>query len=194
MRLSVFVLAATLAAPAVQAQSVSRDEPSGSQDSRSAGSDQFTLPVSIENIRAALERPTLLSLQILSDRPTFRVQIVERQRIEELLASLNFKPSHLSAGGVYWDEVQRQMWPSVDNPLQQPYAPFSGSELVTIAVENIAGKLGGGKLMNAISNASRRRAEATARDEVLQAIQDYCNAQPGGGTGIQICATTSVVR
>ena len=82
-------------------------------------------------------------------------------------------------------------WPSVDNPLVQPYAPFSGGQIVTLAIENVVGKLGAGKLMNAISNASKNRAQAAAREEVLQAIQDYCAVQPGGGAGIQICTTAS---
>ena len=150
--------------------------------------------MSVDRIRTALERPTLLSLRTLDERPTFRIQILERQRIEELLATLNFKTTRASAGGIYWDEIQRVTWPAVDNPLLQPYAAFSGGQIVTLAVENIVGKLGAGKLLNAIGNASKNRAQAAAREEVLQAIQDYCAAQPGGGAGIQICATASAVR
>ena len=85
-------------------------------------------------------------------------------------------------------------WPAVDNPLLQPYAAFSGGQIVTLAVENVVGKLGAGKLLNAISNASKNRAQTAAREEVMQAIQDYCAAQPSGGAGIQICATASAVR
>ncbi len=147
--------------------------------------------MSVDRIRTALERPTLVSLRTLDERPTFRIQILERQRVEELLATLNFKTTRASAGGIYWDEIQRVTWPAVDNPLLQPYAAFSGGQIVTLAVENIVGKLGAGKLLNAIGNASKNRAQAAAREEVLQAIQDYCAAQPGGGAGIQICATTS---
>jgi hypothetical protein len=95
---------------------------------------------------------------------------------------------------VYWDEMQRVTWPSVDNPLIQPYAPFSVGQIVTLAIENVIGKLGAGKLMNAIGNASKNRAQAAAREEVLQAIQDYCAAQPGRGAGIQICTTADGVR
>jgi hypothetical protein len=180
MRLTILVFAAFLAARDAQAQPA----PEGS----------FTLPVSVERIRAALEQPTLLSLKTLDERPTFRMQILERQRIDDLLATLDFRTTRSSPGGLYWDELQRVTWPSVDNPLIQPYAPFSGGQIVTLAIENIAGKLGAGKLMNAISSASKNRAQAAAREEVLQAIQDYCAAQPGNGAGIQICSTSSPVR
>jgi hypothetical protein len=186
MRLIVLVFAAMLAASAARAQSAAPAQVPLSPDT----TERFNLPVSLERIRAGLERPTLLSLRTLDERPTFRVQILEKQRIDDLLATLDFK----SRGGVYFDEMQRATWPSVDNPLMQPYAPFSGGQMVTLAIENIAGKLGAGKLMNAISNASKSRAQAAAREEVLQAIQDYCAAQPGRGSGIQICTTAEPVR
>jgi hypothetical protein len=179
MRLIVFAFAAILAASAAEAQSTPV---------------HFDLPVSIERIRAGLDRPTLLKLQTLDERPTFRIQILERQRIDELLATLDFKTTRASAGGIYWDEMQRVTWPASDNPLIQPYAPFSGGQIITLAIEDAVGKLGAKKLMNAISNASKNRAQAAAREEVLQAIQDYCAAQPNSGAGIQICTTSTAVR
>jgi hypothetical protein len=190
MRLAVLVFAAILVASAARAQSAAPAQPPSPPDT----TPRFNLPVSLERIRAGLERPTLLSLRTLDERPTFRVQILEKQRIDELLATLDFKTTRYSASGAYWDEMQRVTWPSVDNPLIQPYAAFSGGQMVTLAIENIVGKLGAGKLMNAISNASKNRAQAAAREEVLQAIQDYCAAQPGRGAGIQICTTADPVR
>jgi hypothetical protein len=190
MRLTVLVFAAILAASAARAQSAAPPQPPPAPDTTG----RFNLPVSLERIRAGLERPPLLSLATLDERPTFRIQILEKQRIDELLATLDFKTTRASAGGIYWDEMQRITWPSVDNPLIQPYGPFSGGQIVTLAIENIVGKLGAGKLMNAISNASKNRAQAAAREEVAQAIQDYCAAQPGRGAGIQICTNTDPVR
>jgi hypothetical protein len=149
-----------------------------------------SLPVSIEKIREALEQPIpSLSLRTLDERPTFRIQIRERMKIEELLASLNFKTSPAPGGGLYGYEQQRQMFPAVDNPLRQPYAAFNQPELLTILVENLVGKYLAGKAGSAISNAERAHAEANAREEVRAAVEQYCNAQPHAGAGIQICDT-----
>jgi hypothetical protein len=151
----------------------------------------YSLPVSIEKIKEALQQPpSPFSLRTLDERPTFRVQIQERMKIEELLASLNFKTSPAPGGGLYGYEQQRQMFPAVDNPLRQPYAAFSQGELLTILIENLAMKYLGGRAMNAISNAERARAQAAAKEEVREAVAQYCAAQPRQGAGIQICETT----
>ena len=148
-----------------------------------------TLPVSVAKIREALETTPILSLRTLDERPTFRIQIQERQKIEELLATLNFKTGPIPAGGLYMAEQQRVMFPSVDNPLRQPFAAFNQPELLTILIENLVGKYLGGKAMNTISSAERARAEAAARDEVRTAVAQYCSVQPNQGAGIQICDT-----
>jgi hypothetical protein len=145
--------------------------------------------VSVEKIREALEVAPSISLWTIDKRPTFRVQILERQKIEELLATLNFKTGPIPAGGLYMAEQQRVMFPSVDNPLRQPFAAFSQPELLTILIENLVGKYLGGKALGAISNAERARAEAAARDEVRAAVSQYCSAQPNQGAGMQICDT-----
>ena len=92
-------------------------------------------------------------------------------------------------GGLYAYEQQRQLFPSVDNPLVQPYAAFNQGELLTILIENLVGKYLGGKALNAISKAERARAEAAAREEVRTAVAEYCNAQPNAGAGLAICAS-----
>jgi hypothetical protein len=91
------------------------------------------------------------------------------------------------AGGVYAAELQRQAFPATNNPLAQPYAAFSQGELLTILVENLVGKYLAGKAGNAITGAMRDHAVAAARDEVQQAVVEYCAAQPNRGAGIQIC-------
>ena len=144
--------------------------------------------MSIDKIREALEQPAPpLSFRTLDERPMFRIQIQERMKIEELLASLNFKTSPAPGGGLYGYEQQRQMFPAVDNPLRQPYAAFNQPELLTILVENLVGRYLAGKVGNAISNAERAHAEANAREEVRAAVEQYCNAQPHAGAGIQVC-------
>jgi hypothetical protein len=158
-----------------------------------AGSqDHFNLPVSVDKIKEALEaEPQIrqLSLRSLDEQPTFRVEIFERRKIEELLGTLDFKTTPTPAGGVYWNEVQRQMWPSVDNPLMQPYGAFGQGELLTVAIEGLVGNYLAGKALGAIGSAARAHAASAAREEVRQAIHDYCAAQPNGGAGILICSS-----
>jgi hypothetical protein len=187
MRLIILVFTAALLAWPVSAQEAT---PSAPGDTGAA----FDLPVSLEKIKEGLERSPTLSFRTLDERPTFRMQILERQKIEELLSTLDFKSGPSPAGGIYWNEVQRQMWPSVDHPLNQPYAAFNQGELLTILVENLVGKYLGGKARNAISSAERTRAEAAAHQEVQQAIREYCDAQPDSGRGIEICSTSSDTR
>jgi hypothetical protein len=147
------------------------------------------LPVSVNRIRQALAQPAepLRGLKGLDETPTFRVEVRERMKIEELLQSLNFKSGPPVPGGLYGYEQQRQLFPSVDNPLVQPYAAFNQGELLTILVENLVGRYLAGRAMSAISAADRARAEAAAREEVSHAIAEYCAAQPNHGAGIQLC-------
>src|SRR5258708_3199740 len=190
MRLCALLFTAFLAAAPAQAQT---QKPSPPPDSSTAAASPdehaLNLPVSLDKIKEALDHTPALSLRALDERPTFRVQIRERQRIEELLATLNYKSAPAPAGGLYGYEMQRQMWPSVDNPLRQPYAAFNQPELLTILVENLVGQSLAGTLKSAITTAERARAEAAARSEVRQAVSEYCGAQPSAGAGILICDT-----
>jgi len=190
MRLCALLFTAILTASPAWAQ-----QPSSSPGPESSSSGQdgpLNLPVSLDKIRSKLEQPPpVLSLRALDERPIFRVQILERRKIEELLASLNFKSGPVPAGGLYMAEQQRVMFNPVDHPLMQPYAAFSQSELVTILVENLVGKYLAGKTGDAITKVERSRAESSAREEVRQAIRDYCAAQPNNGAGIQICTTST---
>ena len=86
-------------------------------------------------------------------------------------------------------ETQRQAFPTVDNPLRQPYAAFNQGQLLTILIENLVRSYLSDKVTGAISKAERAHAEANAREEVRAAVQQYCNAQPNGGAGYQICTT-----
>ena len=152
-------------------------------------SEPLNLPVSVDKIKEALQQTPAISLLTIDERPTFRMQILERQKIEELLASLNFKAGPVPAGGVYMYEQQRQMFNPVDRPLMQPYAAFNQGELLTILIENLVGKYLGGRAIDAISKAERAHAEAVAKEEVRAAVEQYCNAQPNAGAGIQICSS-----
>jgi hypothetical protein len=189
MGLFFLILTAILVASPVRAQETA---PSPSKDPASqapAAREPLGLPVSLERIKEGLEQTPTLSLRTLDARPTFRVQILERQKLDELLATLNYKAGPTPAGGIYWNELQRQMFPAVDNPLLQPYAAFGENELLTILIENLVGKYLGGKAINAVSRAERERAENAAKDEVKHAIREYCAAQPDNGNAIPICTS-----
>jgi len=172
--------------PASAAKDTPGNDASPPQDAKAP---ELNLPVSLDKIREALQQPPTLSLRAIDERPTFRVQILERQKIEQLLATMNFKAGPVPAGGVYMYEQQRQMFNPVDRPLMQPYAAFGPGELLTILIENLVGKYLGGKAINAVSKMERARAEANAKEEVRAAVAQYCNAQPNLGVGIQICDT-----
>ncbi len=170
MRLSALLFTAFLAAASAQAQTPKPSSPPDSP-SKPASSDEhdLNLPVSLNKIKEALEQTPAISFRTLDER--------------------NYKSTPAPAGGLYGYEMQRQMWPSVDNPLRQPYAAFNQPELLTILVENLVGQSLAGKLKSAITTAERARAEAAARSEVRQAVSEYCGAQPSAGAGILICDT-----
>ena len=189
MRLMVLLLTALFAAAPLAAQAPQPAPASSAQDSPSAAKDvpALNLPISMDKIRGALVQEPVLSLRTIDEGTIFRVQIRERQRLEELLATLNFKTSPAPAGGLYGAEMQRVMFPSVNDPMHQPYAAFNQPELLTILVENLAGSYLGGHAIDTITKASRARALAAAREDVRAAIAQYCSAQPNGGAGIQMC-------
>lgn len=151
--------------------------------------DAAALPVSLDRIRNGLSTPLIQPMfGRLSDRPTFTLAIQERQKFEELVAkALKIEPVLVPPGGLYGFEQQRLVFNPTDHPLMQPYAAFSGGQLVTIAVENLIARYLGGRMLNAMTTAQRARAEADARAEVAHAIGDYCAGQTDGGSGLLMC-------
>ena len=147
------------------------------------------LPVSLEKIKDALAEEPAKPMRGLNDMPTFKVEIHERQKIslDDLIAAMDFRTGPVVAGGLYAYEQNRVAFPAVDNPMRQPYAAFSQSELLTIVIENLAAKYLGGKALKAVTSAERSSAEQAARHEVQTAIGEYCAAKPNGGAGIQLC-------
>src|SRR5213593_4366191 len=182
MRLILLLVTAIfLAQPAVAQQAQPSSKPEPASPSRDASGEQQPanqetgLPVSLDKIRDALQQAPVQTLRGLNEVPTFKVEIHERQKVslEDLMKSLDFKSGPVPAGGLYGFEQQRQIWNATDHPLQQPYAAFSQSELLTILVENVMGKYLAGKAMNALTTAERNHAEAAAREEVHRAIAEY---------------------
>jgi hypothetical protein len=185
---------APVPSPTADAQSADKGRtpattPGNKADDHAGTDEGLNLPVSLDKIKEALQQTSGVPPLKIDERPTFRVQIRERQKIEELLATLNFKSGPTPAGGVYMQEQNRLMFNPVDHPLVQPYAAFNQGELLTILIENLVGHYLAEKTGDAISKAERARAEAQARDEVRLAVAGYCNGQPNAGAGLQICSS-----
>ena len=119
------------------------------------------LPVSVDRIRAALERSPVQRLKTALPTPNFRVKIQERLRFEELMASLDFRSGPVPPGGLYGFEQRAR--------LSSPWGsqPIMGVDLLAI------GRLFG----SGLSNAKRARAEAAAREEVRRAVDEFWIAQ-----------------
>jgi hypothetical protein len=121
----------------------------------------LNLPVSLDRIRAALERPPREPLKTQFPRPNFRVEIQERQRFENLLAMLDFKSGPVPPGGLYGFEQRARL-----------SSPWGSQPIVGVDVLSM-GRL----IANGISSARRRRAEAAAREEVKRALEEFWAAQ-----------------
>jgi hypothetical protein len=188
MRLVPVVLAAALAAVPAAAQDPPVSSPGTPTSSAEDAPAKGDLPVSLDRIREGLKKgdsPLVRPNELPAD---FRLEIVEQQKIDELLKKLDFKSGPAPAGGLYGYEQQRRLFNPTDRPLQQPYAAFNGGELITIALENLIARYLGGPLVNAVSAAERNRAERAAREEVDRQIAAYCAARPDRAD-IQICTT-----
>jgi len=174
MRLVCLILAAILLGGPAFAQET---PPSSAGAAASSEVDEKGLPVSLDRIREDLAKPSPV-LGTLWANPDFRTEIQERVRIEEILSTLDYKAGPIPPGGVYGYEQQERVFNKVDHPLMQPYAAFSGGELLTIAIENLAAKYLAGRALQAVSNAQRTAAENAARAEVAAAIANYCDGRP----------------
>ena len=116
--------------------------------------------------------------------------MTEQQKLDDLINSFDFQSGPTPPGGVYAYEQQRVVFNPTNYPLMQPYAAFSGSELLTLAIESVVGHYAGGKAVDALTQTEHDRAKAAARADVLRSIADYCAARPDKGAGIPICQPT----
>ena len=195
MRLTVLLVTAILTAAPAWASQVQPPKTvaaaSPAQDDRSPDDQGSNLPVSLDKIREALQQPQAQPLRGLDERPLFRVEIRERQRIDELLATMKFNSGPAVPGGLYGYEQQRIMFPPVDNPLAQPWAAFTQPELAKVAsisvIQTLLAKYFAKRVFSAVNAAEHASAERSAREDVVRAIGEYCAAQPNRGAGVQIC-------
>jgi hypothetical protein len=194
MLLMLLLAVVLVPAPAVFAQGPppqAASSAAGAPQSSNADSQTNSLPVSLDHIRAGLKRQVTDSLlKRVEIPPDFRIEILEQQRIDEMMSKLDF--SHLKApappGGLYGYDQQQRLFNPVNNPLVQPYAAFSSGELLTVAAENLIARYLGGKVLSGLTDAERARAERAARQEVEKEIAAYCAARPDR-TDIQLCAS-----
>lgn len=208
MRLIALALTAILLAPPVFGQeppaSSPREPSSSPQDKKPEAARQDPkrdLPVSLDRIREQLAQPQGEPLKGLDERPMFRVEIRERQKLDDLVKSLKFNggpPIPVTFGGVYGYEQQRLMFNPVDNPLAQPWSAFTGPQLTQVAatsfIQALLTSFLAKRLTNAITTGQRVSAEQAAREDVKHAIAEYCAAQPNHGANIRLCMSPDAIR
>ena len=191
MRLIALLFTATLVCSAATAQTAKPSSPSAtaSSDADAKAAAERDLPVSLGKIRDALDRASApgFLLKNVQDAPTFRIDIRERQKIEELLGTLDFKAGPTPPGGVYAYEQQRVMFPAVDNPLAQPYAAFNQTELLIVAAQSAVSSMAARYVAKGLKDAYRTHQLQAARADVERAIAEYCAGKENGGAGIQLC-------
>ena len=92
-------------------------------------------------------------------------------------------------GGVYGYEHQRIAMAALDRDRMEPYAAFSGSEFVTLAVEGLLIEVSRrrGRGMRSPISSGARRSRCARRSRRARSAQ-YCVQQPGYGVGIEICS------
>ena len=139
------------------------------------------LPVSLDRIRAGLAQPAPAEpLKGLNDPPpTFKVEIQEQQKFDQLVSKLKFdKGGPQVPGGLDAYEQYQRLFPRVDNPLVQPYAGFTGGEITTLAIEALIEKYVAQKMAHVVGTALREQAERDAREEVARSLAQFQASQP----------------
>ena len=118
------------------------------------------LPVSFVRIRRELKKPAPPRLFVPPSQADFSIQVIEKQRFQDLLSLLDFGGGPVAPGGLYAHQ-QRQVLG------QQQSQPLFNADLLAA----------GGAVVKAISKARRARAERLAREEVRGALVDFCAAR-----------------
>jgi hypothetical protein len=133
--------------------------------------------VSLDRIRAALDRPSKLRLPDTRPRADFVVTVTEKSWFERTMPPVDFRSGPVPPGGLYAYEQQRRLNPEMPMPL------FNISLLPLVS-----------GVFHGFSSARQAQSSSEAHREVLRAVAEYCAAQPNGGTAIAICMNPTSVR
>jgi hypothetical protein len=109
------------------------------------------LPVSVERVRAALERPARLNIVLPEPEAHFRIEVKERQYFPEL-PPIDFGSGQRTPPAPFWSA------PSMPRVGSTP--PLVGINLLAIG--------------SALNRARRERAEKAAREDVLRQLREFC--------------------
>jgi hypothetical protein len=190
MRLIAQVVTMILMSASVRAQ---QSQPSTPAERTSAAQDgsqiehtteknppDLDLPVSLDKIREALAQPPPAApLKGMNEQPTFRLEVQERQRFDQLMEKIKFDSGGPAVpGGRDAYDQQQRLFPRVDNPRLQPYGAFSTGEILTLGVESLVEKYVAQKIAHVFGDALRAQAEREARAEVARALAGFWSAQP----------------
>jgi hypothetical protein len=188
MQLFLLVVAMMAATGPVLGQEAPASSPDG-EASTAGDTARPDLPVSVDRIRDALASPPGKPLlRGVGERADFSLTVEERVILEDFFKPSDFQTGPAPPGGLYAYEQQQVTSNRVDRPLAQPYAAFSGGELVTLAIQGLLFKYLGEEVTDRVIGARHAAEEAAARENVLQAIEAYCAAQPSGGAAVEICS------
>jgi hypothetical protein len=182
----VIVSALATTAPAAAQEPASAPPAPSASSAPSVNGDPTSLGRIREGLIRAENRKLLRMIQL---EPTFKVSIDEQDRINRFVSRIEIpKPGPRPGNGWYGYEQQRQLFNPTDRPLQQPYAAFSGGELVTVALENLIGHYAGKKIADAVQGAGKAHAQSAAQQEVERAIAEYCSSRSDRDF-IQLCTS-----
>src|SRR5256885_656224 len=147
------------------------------QDAKPKEPAPLNLPISLDKIREGLSQPAPAEQMkglAAAEQPTFRVNVTEQQKFEELIAKIKWeRPGPQVAGGIYAYEQQERLFPRISNPRVQPYSAFTSGEVTTLAIEALIEKYVAEKMAHVVGAALREQAERQARDEVTRALTGY---------------------
>jgi hypothetical protein len=178
----VLVLGASLAgAGGVRAQAAQSEQgpPPTNQARESRKPTPDELGVSLDRIKFALAQAQPLQLKIKPDAPTFRVQIVERQRpwLLNFQESLKIPWAPVPSGGSDYYEFMKMVTP----PQAQPFGAFSSSELpVAIAQAYVVAAMMYGikQAAGSLRNAYRGHVQTQAHDTVMRELEEFLRTHP----------------
>jgi hypothetical protein len=141
----------------------------------------LNLPISFDKIRDGLlqaQPAEPLKGLTAAEQPTFRINITEQQKFEELIAKIKFDPPGPQVpGGIYYYDQYQRLFPRIDNPRVQPYGAFTTGEIATLAVEALVEKFVAEKMAHIVGGALRAQAEREAREEVARTMAAYWASQ-----------------